>query len=580
MNARIRLLSVIPVAALVLGIVILDRTLVNRQGALLKTNLKARHETAKSDDLDFSETLPVLDFPLLGQARPLDLINMELEFPDALKKLDGRRVSLVGFMAPYDSLTDMRRCMIVPSYVGCTFCSPPNLSQVVYVTQGSDDTPARPYPFIEEASHVSGTLRLSLPGSDHEGQGQGFHYSLENAAVTAHTGDALQRAPGHKNPADHKQGQGTAPLPPIAMADLVREVAELLGQEPLHPVTIEAVSAETMGKLVRDDLETTFPESTRTARAQAFSLLGMLPEDADWIDTLVGIQLAWRVAATDGKGERIHLLNSVSDDHPYIRLLLVGEIAEALTRQRFHRKRRELGGDRRFPKNDDARRAHEALLQGLGGVAMYRYARSRGISTSVQPPVEFIRRKSEERTSVPGQLHRWQSLPREVGPFFVDFLVGPTGPLSGIDPALARPPSTTMELFRPRWHQDDALWQRDPVPSDFADDLIEIPPILTDVLGIGGLVPWLAQWYSVYVARSYCGQWAGDRWAVWQFPDGTSALLLETRWQDDDAALQFRNAISDTEFLFHETGSRTVRVLRAKAPNVLDRLTSALAKAQ
>ena len=69
-----------------------------------------------------SESIPEINFPLLGEARPMDLIDMALSFPESLMKLDGRKVSLVGFMAPFDSLDDMSRCMIVPSYVGCTFC--------------------------------------------------------------------------------------------------------------------------------------------------------------------------------------------------------------------------------------------------------------------------------------------------------------------------------------------------------------------------------------------------------------------------------------------------------------------------
>ena len=80
-----------------------------------------------------------ITFPLLAEARPTDLIDMNLAFPESLEKLNGRRVSMIGFMAPFDSLEDMSRCMIVPSYVGCTFCSPPNLREVVFVTQGSEE---------------------------------------------------------------------------------------------------------------------------------------------------------------------------------------------------------------------------------------------------------------------------------------------------------------------------------------------------------------------------------------------------------------------------------------------------------
>ena len=81
------------------------------------------------------------------------------------------------------------------------------------------------------------------------------------------------------------------------------------------------------------------------------------------------------------------------------------------------------------------------------------------------------------------------------------------------------------------------LWRRDPVPKDFAKDLIAIPAHHTDVLGAGGLMPFLASENSGYMVMQVCGQWAGDRWAIWQFSDGSTGLLLETRWQDEKSAL-------------------------------------------
>ena len=50
-----------------------------------------------------------INFDLLDEARSLDLIDMTLEFPEKLRGLEGRPVKLVGFMAPYDSLEDMRQ---------------------------------------------------------------------------------------------------------------------------------------------------------------------------------------------------------------------------------------------------------------------------------------------------------------------------------------------------------------------------------------------------------------------------------------------------------------------------------------
>ena len=160
---------------------------------------------------------------------------MNLAFPESLEKLNGRKVRMIGFMAPFDSLEDMRRCMIVPSYAGCTFCSPPNLRQVVYVTQGGDDSSEKTYSFIEEPSHAVGTLRISLPESSHEGKKHGFVYSIEDAEVTVHTGEAPQRAPSHASPGAHNKDGSAESLSAIAPVDLIPQVAKLLGQNRSTP---------------------------------------------------------------------------------------------------------------------------------------------------------------------------------------------------------------------------------------------------------------------------------------------------------------------------------------------------------
>lgn len=521
-----------------------------------------------------AQSLPEIDFVLLDQARSLDLIDKELDYPAALRELEGRQVTLIGFMAPYDNLNDMSRCMMVPSYVGCTFCSPPSLNQVVYVTQGEDES-SGPYAFIEEPSHVTGTLRLSTTDSKHEGHAQGFLYSIENAVVEPHYGEGPVRPKVHgignagASQPVHQQG---IPLPPVEGSELIQQVTELFGREPLRPITIEPVSGETFAAFLRSSLEATFPDKTRAALSQAFTLLGMLPDEADWIDALTDAQLSRRVAATDAKGERILLLDSIDADVPYSRLELVGEIADAITRQHFPQSVESE------EESDDARRAHEALRRGIRTTAMYRYARSRGISSAAQPPPELAEAAAEaEFTSLGFEL--WQSLPGDIGAFFADFIVGATGPMTGIDPALAQPPSTTMECFRPRWYQDATLWQPDPVPSDFADNVLDIAPLHTDVMGIGSLVPWLVKWYPVDGAKKLAGRWAGDRWALWKLPDGAHALLLEIRWQDEESALKFHKAIPGMVGMvpLHEEGSRTVRLLRSKSPTALDRLTSAFA---
>jgi hypothetical protein len=496
---------------------------------------------------------------------------MTLAFPESLKSLDGRRVSLIGFMAPFDNLDDMSRCMIVPSYVGCTFCSPPNLRQVVFVTQGSSDAPKKTYSFIEEPSYITGIFRISNPEDEHEGKKQGFVYSIENAEVKVHTGEAPKRAPSHATPGGHNKGQSASTLPPVSPTDLIAEVTKILGTEPLHPLTIEQVPAEIFGNYIRTKLEVSYPKKSRAMRAQAFSLLGMLKKPSDWIETLAGLELQQRVATSDDEGRRVLILDSVPMNHPFVRIELVNAIADAFIRQRLLKNEDEK--DQISSKNEDIKLAKKSLRLGIAKIVARRYARSLSISPSFAPPDEFVRQ--EKNMGNVHWLDRWYSLPAFVGPFFVDFHVGPTGSLKDIESAIIKPPSTMMEFLRPPWYQNESLWKRDPVPHDFANKILEEPPILTDVFGIGGLIPWLAQSNSSYVARSLAGQWSGDRWALWQFPDGSFAMLIETRWQDETSALEFSAAIPKHpyQWLFpHKDGSSTVSFIRGSTLAALNRV--------
>ena len=555
--------------ALGIGIFLL-RDQVMETGPQTNPNTKGVPENIDSTG-GLSESIPMIDFPHLGEARPTDLIDMALSFPESLMQLDGRRVSLVGFMAPFDSLDDMSRCMIVPSYVGCTFCSPPNIRQVVFITQGKEGSSDQSYSFIEEPSHVTGIFRISLPERDHEGKTQGFVYSIENAEVRVHTGKIAERAPSHASPGGHNTSQETTLLPPIAASDLIQEVSVLLGREPIDPIKIESVSASTFRDFIRDQLGSTYPREKRSARAHAFSLLGLLPKGIGWVEVLTGFELGKSVAASVSDGSRVLVLESVPANHPYVRIEMVGAISDALNLQ--YSSEEDQSKKTGMGKNEDLRRSQEALRRGIRKTITRRYARTLGVSPSLEAPSQIV--LEEKPLATGSMLDRWYSLPDFVGPFFVDFLVGPRGSLRSMDAALNRPPLTLMEFIRPLWYQDPSLWQHHPVPVDFANELMKTPPSHTDVLGVGGLIPWLAQTNSSHTARSISSQWAGDRWAVWEFPDGSAALFLETRWQDEKSALKFRDAIPKFPYQWnfpYENGSSIIKILRGSSPAALNRL--------
>jgi hypothetical protein len=127
-----------------------------------------------------------------------------LNYPAEIKALDGKRVAIVGFMAPFEKLDDMSTCMILPASVGCYFCSPPAVTQVALIQQKGGTKDKRP--FINEAVIVTGTLRLFTFASQHPAHQADFMYALDDATVEVFTGkNKPRRAAAHLPPDPRKQ---------------------------------------------------------------------------------------------------------------------------------------------------------------------------------------------------------------------------------------------------------------------------------------------------------------------------------------------------------------------------------------
>ncbi len=111
-------------------------------------------------------------------------------FTDRVALMDGQRVRLLGFMVPYDSLTDMRNMMLLDTPVGCYFCEPPSPERVAFARIDSPE----PVEFVDEAIEVTGTLRLWKKDSN-EPAHQMFLFVLDEATFKPARG-ALYRDRG------------------------------------------------------------------------------------------------------------------------------------------------------------------------------------------------------------------------------------------------------------------------------------------------------------------------------------------------------------------------------------------------
>ena len=117
-----------------------------------------------------------------------------ITYPKELKRCDGRRISIVGFMAPWQSVDDLSTFQLMPGYVGCYLCKPPSPTEVMLVRQKQA---GHPWPFAADAVRVTGTLRLFTWESQHPAHQEDFMYALDEAEVHLYTGpDKPDRAKG------------------------------------------------------------------------------------------------------------------------------------------------------------------------------------------------------------------------------------------------------------------------------------------------------------------------------------------------------------------------------------------------
>jgi hypothetical protein len=120
--------------------------------------------------------------------------DADIRYPAEIKALDGKRVRIIGFMAPLEKLTDLSEFMLIPFEIGCTFCNPPPVTQVILVKQKTRPNREKP-PFAPKSITVTGTLRLFTFDSPHPAHQADFMYALDDATLELSPGKSGKGLP-------------------------------------------------------------------------------------------------------------------------------------------------------------------------------------------------------------------------------------------------------------------------------------------------------------------------------------------------------------------------------------------------
>jgi hypothetical protein len=115
----------------------------------------------------------VLPWPVLAETI-VQAKEFKPTFAKYLKELDGKQVSLAGFMQPLGEDTELGSFMMIEYPVGCWYCETPEITGIVAV----DMPPGKTTEFRRGLVKIIGTLKLN--GSDPES----FLYTITKAKVT------------------------------------------------------------------------------------------------------------------------------------------------------------------------------------------------------------------------------------------------------------------------------------------------------------------------------------------------------------------------------------------------------------
>jgi tetratricopeptide (TPR) repeat protein len=143
------------------------------------STLKARSKRPLATKFDTSALPPIsatavnmLPWALLGETA-VDK-KFRPTFAKYMQELDGKLVSLTGFMQPLSEELDLAVFMFIEYPVGCWYCEMPETTQIVFVELAANKTTT----FARTMMRVTG--RLSLNSTDPED----FLYTIRNAKVS------------------------------------------------------------------------------------------------------------------------------------------------------------------------------------------------------------------------------------------------------------------------------------------------------------------------------------------------------------------------------------------------------------
>lgn len=475
-----------------------------------------------------------VDFKFLARTKIDPQSPAKVAYPDDMAALDNQRISIVGFMAPFEEIDNMKKFMLLPSYVGCYFCAPPSFTQVLLIEQRTRSKDK--LPFIDDPIIVNGTLRLYSKDSQHPAHKAEFVYAMDDAEVTVYKGadapkKAAAAAPARKlgsAPAAAPAPTGATPHKAFQPQFLVASVSDLRKLPMLKAMKFEAVAPAEIERRVKDQVAASLPPEAWQATQRALVALGFAESGIDLQRAVTGQELARTPGIYDAKNDTLYYNNELQFSKPEARMAMVKLITDALLIQNV-----TFTPGPPLSLNDAALAAAALHWGDIERTAKVYDQNTRLLSGSTAPALS----PPAGYPAISKGLQRLLEAPRDFGLPFVEKAF-PADDAAKINAAYAKPPATTTEVIHPEYFLKSKTFTPKPVvwPNELLGDA---KPLLSGSLGQAALSIWTGR--NNKSTPSFPG-WDGDRFAVWDGGPEGDAWVIETHWEDETAAVNFFTA--------------------------------------
>ena len=241
-----------------------------------------------------AEELPILTLDALADVY-YDAETGDPIVSDEIKKLNGQKVRLAGYMVPFNSLENLKEFMLMPSSSGCNFCESPMKEEIVYIRQPGK----KKYEFIADPLLVTGTLWVAGAGTEPKNTTYAqFLYAFEEAKV-----EKLEK-------------EHYPLLEEVTPRTIIKQVCSLLRVRLLKQVKFVALSDEAYLAKRKETVLKFLGGEAKAEQLQKFLGAFNTPSASTFTDGFSQYLAHWSSAFSDLEGEAIYYRESIDFQEP------------------------------------------------------------------------------------------------------------------------------------------------------------------------------------------------------------------------------------------------------------------------